>query len=346
MKDVETNLPLFQDEADIEEATAALLKSYESDEETPSDEDEENPDAEEGEQEVVDDSDGTQEDEDHDDADQDEDDAEEPEVTEEDDAEEADEDSDTAEPLDVDDDAEVEVTVNGKVERVSIGALKRLAGQEASLTQKTQAVAEQRRALEAQGAYVAKVMSDRYEAAKANAARYANVDLYRASRELDTAEFEALKEAKESAEAEVAALEREGSEFLQKTQETRKALLREQAKESLKVITKNIPDWSDKLYDEVRSYAVSQGMDSQMVNEVVDPGAIMMMHKAMLYDRAQSASAKVTKKVTKASKKTVRKSDTPADTKASKIKALQRDVMSNGGDVEDVTALFLAASEE
>ena len=55
--------------------------------------------------------------------------------------EEADETSDEdIEEVEIDDDFEVEVMVDGKQEAVSLGALKRLAGQEKSLTRKSQEV--------------------------------------------------------------------------------------------------------------------------------------------------------------------------------------------------------------
>lgn len=251
-----------------------------------------------------------------------------------------------AEAVELDDDAELEVTVNGKVERVTLGALKALAGQDADLKASVAAVAQQRRVLEDQGSYVAKILTDRYNAAKANAQKYEGIDLYDAATKLEPEEFKALRAAKEQADAEVAALEREGAEFLQGIQKTRSDFLKAQAKEALKVITKAIPEWNDKLYDELRSYAVSQGMDRQAVNEVVDPGAIQMIHKAMKFDQLQAAKGKVTQKVIKAPKKTVAKGDNPADASASKIKALKREVQIGGGDVDDVTALFMAASEK
>jgi hypothetical protein len=330
-------------ETGIDAAVEAMMKSYGFDEDgnSLSDDDEETPDAsEEGEDEDdTQDDQEDQDDEDHEDTDEDDSDDDSDEDSDEE------EDDDDNEPADLGDDVEVTISVDGQDQRVSIGSLKRLAGQEASLTKKSQAIAEQRRTLENQGMYVAKVMQDRYEAAKTKVEKYKDVDLFRASRELEPDEFDALREAKEAAENELQTYEREGVEFLKRSQETRATILREQAKESLKIIAEKIPDWSDKLYDEIRTYAVSQGMGSDVVNEVVDPGAISMMHKAMLYDKAQSASSKVVKKITKAPKKTVSKANKVTDSKASKLKAMRRKAETSG-DIDDVTELFLASMEE
>ena len=258
---------------------------------------------------------------------------------EDDDAEEGTEEAKA--PKVADDDAEVVLTVDGKEVRASVKDLKRLYGQEAALTQKGQALANQRKVVEAQSMYVAKVLQDRYEAAKAQADKYANVDLFRASRELDPEDFDALRSAKELAESEVKKLEQEGQTFMKQATETRNQMLREQAKTALKEITKAIPEWSDELYGKIRTYAVKQGMDPDIVNEVVDPGAIVLMHKAMKYDEALLSKPKVVEKVTKAPKKVLRSGE-KTDSKSSKLNAKKR-VAQTTGDVDDIAELFLAA---
>lgn len=331
---------LYDEELTIDDAIEAFMSST-PDDENLSDDDNEEPttdaDDEEAEAEEVDeeaDEEEAEEDEDPDDADDD---------TDEDEG--SDDEGEDAEGDLASDDAEVEIAVGDKTERVSVKDLKRLYGQEASLTQKSQAIATQRRIVEAQGLFAAQVLQDRYAAAKANADKYKDVDLYRASRELEVDEFDSLRSAKENAESEVAALEREGSEFIQKSQQMRQNMLREQAREAVKEIVKVIPNWNDELYGTIRTYAVEQGMDTQLVNEIVDPAAILMMHKAMQYDNVQSAKSKVTKKVSKAPKKAMGKGDSATDTTTSKMKAKQRTAMESG-DVDDVAEAFLAAMKE
>lgn len=318
---------LFGPELDLEDAINAFMKST-PDEETLSDDNESDAEADEAEEEDIE--------------------AEEGDESEDDPEESSDEDGDTEEskaPAKVaEDDAEVTITVEGKEHRVSVKDLKRLYGQEAALTQKSQAIAGMRRTVEAQGLYLAQVLDTRYKAAQAKAAKYKDVDLFRASRELEPEEFDALRAAKENAESELKALEREGQEFVQRAQLTRQQLLREQAKESLKVITKAIPEWNDEVYGKVRTYAIAQGMDPDTVNEVVDPGAIVMMHKAMKFDEAQAKKATVTKKVAKAPTKVLKKGS-EVDRGSSKIKAIRREA-ARSGDVDDVAALFLAATKE
>jgi hypothetical protein len=314
-------------ETDIEDAIDAFMREPEDDENLSTDDD-----SEESTEET------TEVDEDSDDQDEEGDD------TDPDESDDSEEDKEAAKAKEAEDDAEVSVTVEGTEHRVSVKDLKRLFGQEAALTQKSQAIAAQRRALDDQGLYLAKILDTRHKEAQAKVAKYKDVDLFRASRELDADDFDALRAAKEGAESELKAIEREGQEFVQRAQQVRTAHLREQAKESLKVITKAIPDWNDDVYSKVSAYAVSQGMDADTVGQIVDASAIIMMHKAWQFDQAQSKKETVQKKISKTPKKVLKSSGDPADRATSKIKALRRDA-ANSGDVDDVAALFLAAQD-
>lgn len=322
---------LFDQETDLDDAINAFMNS-EPDDDDLSDDDDNEPtteaDEEEAEAEEEDEDAGEDEEESDDDPEED----------------EGGDEEDEGKPSGkvADEDAEVVVTVDGQDHRVSVKELKRLYGQEASLTQKSQAIAAQRRIVEAQGMFTAQILQQRFTKAKAEADKYKDVDLFRASRELDPDEFDALRAAKENAESEVAALEREGREFLHKTQELRGQMLREQAQNAIKEITKAIPDWNDELYGKIRTYAVAQGMEPELVNEIVDPAAILMIHKAMRYDEVQSAKGKVTKKVSKAPKKAVSKGDKATDNTTSKLKAKRRTAIESG-DVDDVAEAFMAA---
>lgn len=265
-------------------------------------------------------------------------------VEEETDEDSSDEGEESPAPLVADDEAEVTVSVDGVEHKIAVKDLKRLYGQEASLTTKSQALANQRRALDDQGLYVANLLKSRYDAAVTKAAKYKDVDLYQAAATLDPEEFQVLRAAKEGAESEVKALETEAKDFLTKTAETRKTVLREQAKEARKELLKHIPEWNDNLYNEVRTYAVAQGMDADVVNEIVDPAAILMINKARQFDALQAKKTTVTKKVTASPKKLIKKSAS-AERDAPNVTALRRAAQIDG-DVDSVADLFLAASKK
>ena len=131
---------------DLDDAEAAILNRWE-DAETLSDEGQEATDEprEEDEDETSEDQseiqdDETEQTEEEDDEDPDQEESEEPE-TDEADEEEVE--------LSIDDNTEVEIIVDGETQRVSIAALKRLHGQEASLTRKSQDLAAQRKQADA-----------------------------------------------------------------------------------------------------------------------------------------------------------------------------------------------------
>jgi hypothetical protein len=75
---------------------------------------------------------------------------------------------------------------------------------------------------------------------------------------------------------------------------------------------------------------------------VIDPGAIIMMHKAMLFDAAKAKSDKVIKKVHKAPKGVVKKSDNTNDYKASKANQIFKKAQATG-DIDDIVDAVLAA---
>ena len=45
--------------------------------------------------------------------------------------------------------------------------------------------------------------------------------------------------------------------------------MQEQAREVVKVLQNEIPEWSNNLYDDIRAYAVSQGLQEADVNSLL-----------------------------------------------------------------------------
>lgn len=258
-----------------------------------------------------------------------------------------------------DDEAQVSVKVDGKDLRVSVKDLKRLYGQEAALTNRAKSLAAQRTALEEQGLHVAKIMQGRMDKAKANQAKYADVDLFAAARDMEPEDFNALRAAKEAADSEVQALEQEAGQFLNSARATRTTILQQQAVEAVRQITDpesphHIADWSDSLYNDIRTFAVSQGMDANAVNELTDPAAIKILNIAReaLANKGQreatqeKVKTKVKKKLAKSSKKVSGKQEKTIQNKSSKVKSARRDVMDSDGDIDAVTELFMASMSD
>lgn len=237
------------------------------------------------------------------------------------------------------DDAIVEFTVDGQTQRVSVKELKRLAGQEASLTRKSQEIAAYRQNLEAETQRNAMVLNQLHQKAVERLKPYKDIDLFKASRELSSEDFDALRNEMKAAEADVKFFEQEIVTLVDKHRSQRAEALKQEVPEALKVIRDKIPEWSDTLYNDIRSYAVAQGMKPEVVNEIIDPPAVVMMHKAMLFDRAQKSVKEKVQKVAQAPKK-VLKTDGRSDTKSKPKAALER--LATSGGIDDAAAVLLA----
>jgi len=210
------------------------------------------------------------------------------EETEDDDTDDDTEDDEAGdEPVELSDDLEIDVVVAGESKKVSLTNLKRLAGQEASLTQKSHA-------------------------------------------------FNDLKFLNEEADT-----------FYNDIKQQQKTAMQDAAKDCVSKLQEELPDWSNKLYDDIRSYAVANGLPQDQVDQYVDPSVIMLINKARLYDEGKKV-ALVKKKKSAASKTVLRSKRSPdnkSSAKASAEKARQRMVQSGGRDLDDIAAAILGSWE-
>lgn len=278
-------------------------------------------------------------------------DAEEPSDEDEEETEETDEDEEDTEDDDesddkpkktLDDDAVVKVKVGEEELDVSVKELKRLYGQEAALTRKSQAVAAKTKEVEETGAKYMASLAGLLDRARQRAEPFTKVDFLVATKELSSEELKALRDEAQRHFDDVRFLEQEIDSFMGNVQKQRQESLMEQAKECVTVLKKEIPGWNEKLYDDLRSFAVTQGFDREVINNLVDPVAFKLLHQAYLYNKGQKA---VTTKKNKAPKKVIKTTTAPSVTKEvvgkkEVNKALDR--VRQTGSVDDATAAFLA----
>ena len=309
---------------DLHSAEEAFLTRWKADEETPSvtneeedttPEDPENSEGGEDEEETETNDEGTEEDPDGTDTDEQE-----------------------AAPVAADD-AVVEFVVDGQTQRVSVKELKRLAGQEASLTRKSQEIAEYRKNLEAETQRNALVLNKLHQQAVERLKPYQDIDLFTASRELSPEDFKALRAEIQQATNDVRFFEQEMNQLVEAHQAQQAEARKKEVPEAIKVIRERIPEWSDTLYNDIRSFAVAEGMAPEVVNEIIDPSAISLIHKAMLYDRAQKSVKGKVQKVAQAPKKVLKKDGISSTTSKPKA-ALDR--LANSGNIDDAAAVLLA----
>jgi hypothetical protein len=248
-----------------------------------------------------------------------------------------------------DDEAYVKVTVDGQEHEVAVKDLKRLYGQEASLTQKSQAVADQRKKIDAQGAVYLAQNNALLERAKARLAPYAQLDFLALSRDntISNEELTALRQEAQKAADDVAFLTHEQTNFMAEVTKQQQERIVETAKASIAELSHpktGIKGFDEKMYDGIRAFASKMGAPAEVVNNLVDAWAIRLIHKAMQFEKGAVAARSKTKVVNKGPKRVVKTTSAPGGTAAkstTQVKSTMKKLRQTGR-VEDAANAFLA----
>jgi hypothetical protein len=328
----------------VDEAADAILSRWETTdaEQQPSDtpETEETPEVTQEETTDIEELDDTETDTEEETTDQDE------EAEPDDEETESDDETDKAEAKSVADDAMVEVTVDGETQLVSVGSLKRLAGQEGKITQRSQQVAEQRKTLDDAIGKNHIAFQKMLEKANERWKPYSEVDMLVAAKAMETDDFAALRKEAEEAYNDLKFLNEEADAFYKNVQDQTQSQLQEAAKECVKVLSEDIPDWDNKLYTDIRNYAVAQGLDEAEVNNYVDPAVIKLLNKARLYDAGKQVAT--VKKKAATTKKVLRNSKAPMgdkQRKSQKVADAKAKLRESGNDLDDIANALLSRWE-
>lgn len=326
-----------------EDAGDAFLRAFTADPETVSDSDEEE---DKKAKPKADDKDETSEEtpEETDDSDADE------ETDEDDDSEdkpEAKEKTNARVVLEADAEAFVKHKVDGKDVEIPVKDLTRLYGQEAALTRKSQETAELRKVVDDTGAKYNAGLEALLSRALESFKPYADLNFLALAKDPDiTAEdIAALQKQAGDKYADVQFLTTKLEETVRDAAQARHTTLVKAAGEAWKVLadpTTGIPGWSTDTYNEVRTYAKAAGIPAQSVDELVDPIAVKILHKAMLYDKGKSADVK-TIKVDKEPKRIIKSSSNAVVTKSKgSAKEASFAKLVKSGTAEDASDYFLA----
>ena len=330
----------------IDEAADAILARWEkqdADETQPSDEPNETEETQDVTEETTDIEEPDEDETDNSDEEEaDQDDEVETDDEETDDQDEADDEEAKA----VSDDAMVEVTVKGKTELVSVASLKRLAGQESAITQKSQQVAEQRKVLDDAIGKNHAAFQKMLEAANERWKPYSEVDMLVAAKAMETEDFAALRKEAEAAYNDLKFLNEEADAFYKNVKEQQSSQLQQAAKDCVKVLEEEVPDWSNELYNDIRTYAISLGLNEDEVNNYVDPKVIQILNKARLFDAGKKVAT--VKKKAATTKKVLRNNKAPEgdkQRKAQKIADAKAKLKTSGNDLDDIAEALLSRWE-
>ena len=264
--------------------------------------------------------------------------------------EEYDDEDDEAEVI-TDDEHLVEVLVDGEVKKASVKDLKRLYGQEAALTKKSQQTAKQRKEADEALQKTSVVMQKLIEKAQEAYKPYEDIDMLVASQEMTREDFASLRKESKLAKDNLDFLTQEAEQFYGEIQAQHQANLNEAATNAVKVLREDIPDWSNAMYDEIRQYSVSEGLPEQMVNTIVDPVVIKLLNKARLYDQGKKvATTKKAKTVTRTKSLKARKTpEQSADVaKQKRVKATKDKLRTakRGNHLDDIADALMARWEQ
>jgi hypothetical protein len=165
-----------------------------------------------------------------------------------------------------------------------------------------------------------------------------------AAKEMSTEDFTALRKEAQDAYQNLQFLTEEADSYYGGLKAQQAELQKTAAVECVKVLQEQIPEWSNALYNDIRHYAIAQGLPENDVNQYVDPAVVLLIHKARLYDEAKKVST-VKKKKSAAKQKVLRSKKAPqndADAKKSDVDKQLAQLRANGGnDMDDIANVFL-----
>jgi hypothetical protein len=236
---------------------------------------------------------------------------------------------------------EKEVTLDELMQGYQLGA---------DYTKKTQEVAEQRKAVEAeqQAIIEAKQVRDTY------AQRLQAIEQFLTGNEDSQEDLAAMKENDPIGYAvKVAELTEKKEQLAQVRAEQQRLAQQQQAEQQQEMakfvqqeatkLSQVLPEFSDptkgeQIRNEIRNYGKSIGFTDQELSQVYDSRHVLTLHKAMMYDKLQKSKPAVTKKVSKAPKMV--KSGTKVKEGNSDIRKKQMNKLKQTGKARDAAALF------
>jgi len=247
------------------------------------------------------------------------------------------------------DEQEIDIKVGEETLKAKLKDLKRLYGQEASLTQKSQHASEQLKLAEAQALRATTATKALLDRAQVAFEPYRVLDMAAwalLAKDMSPENYNQLRQDAATAQASVTFLTTELDGYMreqqQKTQTEQQAAATAAIAELSHAET-GVKGWSKELYNDLTTYADTQGLPE--FRGVVNAKAIRLMHKAMLYDRAQEAAKAAATKVKVAvdkSKNVLRPGASKENSGQSKLTDALK-ILRRTGDPEDAAAAFQAS---
>ena len=251
----------------------------------------------------------------------------------------------------------VKAKVSGDVKELTLGELQKGYQREADYTRKTQELAEQRKATEAyiaqqREAFTAQQteLSSLIQATEQNLnGQYANVN-WEQLRAEDPAEYAARIQDYQLRQNQLQQWKQHGTaqwnQYQQQLQAEQQQRFQQQVEQANEVLTQKMPEWADEVkrteeQKAISEYLMTNGYRPEELSNLADHRALLLAHKAMMYDRMEAQGKVIEKKVKKLPK--MLKSGVKPNS-AGRKKAALKDKMARlkrSGSVDDAAALLL-----
>jgi hypothetical protein len=230
------------------------------------------------------------------------------------------------------DDAVINVTIDGVTTPHTVASLKRLAGQEASLTRKSQEA-------DHVGGRAAAALQAALEVTMEDLQPYQGIDWLVLQNQLDPGEFEWHRGNAQKAQDRFDKLIGQAEGVEQNFQARRTSATADQVREASAELAADITGWGEPLYQEIMAFGVKSGLSDADVKGVSNAKVIKLIHMAMLYDKGSKAVATKVKATPDRVLKPTR-SATTNDKAASTAKSLKRLSSGEGSDADAVSVLM------
>ncbi len=231
------------------------------------------------------------------------------------------------------DDAVAKVTVDGQEIEFTGAQLKRLAGQEASLTRKSQEA-------DRVGHMAANTVRAALAMAKEELDEYEGVDWAEEARLMDP-DFYALHFNRAQAAAEKFERLMAAAQGIQKDQAAKAEEVSKEAKDAfMGQVALAVTGWTPEVHQSILSYGESQGISKEALENMTDTTAYGLLRKAQLYDQGKATAAE---KIAKApQKKTVQPAGaTGAQVKTQALQNAETRLKSGKGNDDDAVAILM-----
>jgi hypothetical protein len=212
----------------------------------------------------------------------------------------------------------VKVKVGDQEHDVKVSDLKRLYGQEKALTQRSMEVSNRRKELDNEGAKYVAGSEALLNRAVERFKPYENIDWALAVKELDTETYKSLRAGAQAAWEDVNFYKNELDGYMSHVGQQRHNHLVEEAKATLKELSdpdKGIKGFNEKIYGDMRKFAVGKGIPQDMMDTLVSAPALRIIHMAMMFEKGQGKTI-VTKPTAKSPKTILKSKNAPGQVKS------------------------------